>query len=292
MTDPTASPEDHWKQTDGAFSDSGFDHSEYSIGFYILSSVILFETQNYAGFWLLRSLCHCISVSLIIPLSRAAGFFAETARKGSVVSRANSIGSTSASSVPNTDDEDSDYRHEASYKDSYKDRRRQAHTQAEQKRRDAIKKGYDDLQTIVPTCQQQSEFAVGAQKISKATVLQKTIDYIHFLHKEKKKQEEEVSVLRKEVMALKIMKANYEQIVNAHQNNPQQGEDQVSDQVKFSIFQSIMDSLFQSFSSSVSMNSFQELSACVFSWIEEHCKPQTLREFVVGVLRQLSGQLY
>ncbi|CAJ1076139.1 max-like protein X isoform X1 [Xyrichtys novacula] len=148
------------RQTDGAFSDGGFDHS----------------------------------------------FFAETARKGSVVSRANSIGSTSASSVPNTDDEDSDYRQETSYKNSYKDRRRQAHTQAEQKRRDAIKKGYEDLQSIVPTCQQQSEFAVGAQKISKATVLQKTIDYIHFLHKEKKKQEEEVSLLRKEVMALKIMK--------------------------------------------------------------------------------------
>ncbi|CAJ1076138.1 max-like protein X isoform X1 [Xyrichtys novacula] len=234
------------RQTDGAFSDGGFDHS----------------------------------------------FFAETARKGSVVSRANSIGSTSASSVPNTDDEDSDYRQETSYKNSYKDRRRQAHTQAEQKRRDAIKKGYEDLQSIVPTCQQQSEFAVGAQKISKATVLQKTIDYIHFLHKEKKKQEEEVSLLRKEVMALKIMKTNYEHIVKAHQNNPQQGEDQVSDQVKFNIFQSIMDSLFQSFSNSVSVSSFQELSACVFSWIEEHCKPQTLREFVVGVLQQLNGQLY
>ncbi len=67
---------------------------------------------------------------------------------------------------------------------------------------------------------------------------------------------------------------NYEHIVKAHQNNPQQGEDQVSDQVKFNIFQSIMDSLFQSFSSSVSVSSFQELSACVFSWIEEHCKPQ------------------
>ncbi|CAB1416957.1 unnamed protein product [Pleuronectes platessa] len=196
-------------------------------------------------------------------------FFTETARKVTGVSRANSIGSTSASSVPNTDDEDSDYRHEPSYKDSYKDRRRHAHSQAEQKRRDAIKKGYDDLQAIVPTCQQQSDFAVGAQKISKATVLQKTIDYIHFLHKEKKKQEEEVNVLRKEVMALKIMKTNYEHIVTAHQNHPQQGEDQVSDQVNF-----------------------QELSACVFSWIEEHCKPQTLREFVVGVLRQLSGQLY
>uniref|UniRef100_A0A8D1X8U6 Max-like protein X n=1 Tax=Sus scrofa TaxID=9823 RepID=A0A8D1X8U6_PIG len=200
------------------------------------------------------------------------GIFVESTRKGSVVSRANSIGSTSASSVPNTDDEDSDY-HQESYKESYKDRRRRAHTQAEQKRRDAIKRGYDDLQTIVPTCQQQ-DFSIGSQKLSKAIVLQKTIDYIQFLHKEKKKQEEEVSTLRKDVMALKIMKVNYEQIVKAHQDNPHEGEDQVSDQVKFNVFQGIMDSLFQSFNASISVASFQELSACVFSWIEEHCKPQ------------------
>ncbi|XP_036306949.1 max-like protein X isoform X1 [Pipistrellus kuhlii] len=218
------------------------------------------------------------------------GLLIESSRKGSVVSRANSIGSTSASSVPNTDDEDSDY-HQESYKESYKDRRRRAHTQAEQKRRDAIKRGYDDLQTIVPTCQQQ-DFSVGSQKLSKAMVLQKTIDYIQFLHKEKKKQEEEVSTLRKDVMALKIMKVNYEQIVKAHQDNPHEGEDQVSDQVKFSVFQGIMDSLFQSFNASISMASFQELSACVFSWIEEHCKPQTLREIVIGVLHQLKNQLY
>ncbi|KAG9474242.1 hypothetical protein GDO78_004514 [Eleutherodactylus coqui] len=172
-------------------------------------------------------------------------------RKGSIVSRANSIGSTSASSVPNTDDEDSDYRQE-SIKDAYKVRRRQAHTQAEQKRRDAIK----------------------------------------FLHKEKKKQEEEVSTLRKEVMALKIMKSNYEQIVKAHQNNPHEGTDQVPDQVKFSVFQGIMDSLFQTFNASISVNSFQELSACVFSWIEEHCKPQTLRDVVRSVLHQLKNPLY
>lgn len=62
--------------------------------------------------------------------------------------------------------------------------------------------------------------------------------------------------------------------MKAHQNNPQQGNEQVSDQVKFSVFQSIMDSLFQSFSASVSFGSFEELSACVFRWIEEHCKPQ------------------
>ncbi|XP_031456452.1 max-like protein X isoform X4 [Phasianus colchicus] len=189
--------------------------------------------------------------------------FMDGARKGSVVSRANSIGSTSASSVPNTDDEDSDYTQEH-YKESYKDQRRRAHTQAEQKRRDAIKKGYDDLQAIVPTCQQQ-DFSIGSQKLSKAIILQKTIDYIQFLHKEKKKQEEEVSTLRKDVMALKIMKVNYEQIVKAHQDNPNEGKDQVSD---------------------------QELSACVFSWIEEHCKPHTLRDIVIGVLHQVKSQLY
>lgn len=37
---------------------------------------------------------------------------------------------------------------------SLKERRREAHTQAEQKRRDAIKKGYDSLQELVPSCQQ------------------------------------------------------------------------------------------------------------------------------------------
>lgn len=87
-----------------------------------------------------------------------------------------------------------------------------------------------------------------------------------------------------------FLNRNYEHIVKAHQNNPQQGEDQVSDQVKFNIFQSIMDSLFQSFSNSVSVSSFQELSACVFSWIEEHCKPQ-VRNIFAGIVRMVSVAL-
>ncbi|NXI50707.1 MLX protein, partial [Chloroceryle aenea] len=140
----------------------------------------------------------------------------------------------------------------------------------------SLQKGYDDLQAIVPTCEQQ-DFFIGSQKLSKAIVLQKTIDYIQFLHKEKKKQEEEVSTLRKDVMALKIMKVNYEQIVKAHQDNPNESKEQVSDEMKFNVFQSIMDSLFQSFNASISVTSFQELSACVFSWIEEHCNPQVSR---------------
>lgn len=38
-------------------------------------------------------------------------------------------------------------------------------------------------------------------------------------------------------------------------------------------FQAIMERLFQSFND-ISVANFGELSAYVFSWLEEHCKPQ------------------
>ncbi|KAM9210984.1 max-like protein X isoform 2-T2 [Dugong dugon] len=268
MTEPVASPEDPWVKA----SPVGAHASEGRAG----------RARARRGFGRLGD-------SLLFPKSPPDSGTRGCREDSSCPARAKVEYAYSDNSL-DPDDEDSDY-HQESYKESYKDRRRRAHTQAEQKRRDAIKRGYDDLQTIVPTCQQQ-DFSIGSQKLSKAIVLQKTIDYIQFLHKEKKKQEEEVSTLRKDVTALKIMKVNYEQIVKAHQDNPSEGEDQVSDQVKFNVFQGIMDSLFQSFNASISVANFQELSACVFSWIEEHCKPQTLREIVIGVLHQLKNQLY
>ncbi|KAK3596292.1 hypothetical protein CHS0354_009788 [Potamilus streckersoni] len=202
-------------------------------------------------------------------------------------SRASSTGSTpggcasSASSAHNTDDEDSEG---SKTPLSYKDRRREAHTAAEQKRRDAIKKGYDELQNIVPTCLNPDQ--LGASKLSKATVLQKSIDYIQYLNQQKKKQEEDLDSLRKEVMALKIMKANYEHIVKTHQNTPVAGQNQVSDQAKFQVFQQIMDTLFQSFNATISVANFAELSACVFSWLEEYCKPQVIK---LGMSIQMAG---
>jgi MAX-like protein X len=208
-----------------------------------------------------------------------------------------------------TDDEDSDHKSNL----NYKERRREAHTQAEQKRRDAIKKGYEDLQYLVPTCQQQD--AVSSYKLSKATILQRSIDYIQFLQMQKKKHDEDLQVrssldectftlwtcsnplfpwfnvqsLRKEVIALQIMKSNYEQIVKLHQRN-QPGTLQtssVSDEVKFHVFQSVCDELFQSFDACVKVRDFNEISACIFSWIEENCKPSTLRTVTNGILSQL-----
>lgn len=76
---------------------------------------------------------------------------------------------------------------------------------------------------------------VSGYKLSKATVLQKSIDYIQYLQQQKKKQEEERNALRKEVVALTIMQTNYEQIVKAQQSQPGHTETRVSDEVKFSV---------------------------------------------------------
>lgn len=170
---------------------------------------------------------------------------------------------------------------------SYKERRREAHTQAEQKRRDAIKKGYDSLQDLVPMCQHNE---TSGYKLSKATVLQKSIDYIQFLLQKKRKEEEERNALRKEVTALRIMQTNYEQLVKAQQSLPGHAETRVSDEVKFQLFQAIMDQLFVSFNN-VPVNNFGELSGGVFSWLEEHCKPQTLRDLAVRVITHHNAHL-
>lgn len=85
---------------------------------------------------------------------------------------------------------------------------------------------------MVPTCQQND---VSGYKLSKATVLQKSIDYIQYMQQQKKKQEEERNALRKEVIALRIMQTNYEQIVKAQHSQPGHTETPVSDEVKFSV---------------------------------------------------------
>ncbi|RWS17071.1 max-like protein X [Dinothrombium tinctorium] len=206
------------------------------------------------------------------------------------IRRTSSNGSLEVSSAQNTDcslttdDEDSDHKTTL----SYKERRREAHTFAEQKRRDAIKRGYDELQLLVPTCTQQDHLS--SYKMSKATVLQKSIDYIQFLHQQKKNQEEDLQKLRKEVVALQIMKANYEQMVKMHQQTqPGLNCNQVSDEVKLKVFQALCDSLFCSFDSAFDVTDFQQMSSSIFSWLEEHCKPQTLRQLMTAILNQLKN---
>lgn len=167
---------------------------------------------------------------------------------------------------------------------SYKERRREAHTQAEQKRRDAIKKGYDNLQELVPTCQQNE---ASGYKLSKASVLQKSIEYILYLHQHKKKQDDERIALQKEVTGLTMIKQSYEQMLQNQQSSPGQAETRVPDDVKFQVFQAIMEEMFLSFDA-LPMNDFAELTTGVIPWLEENCKPHLLRDTVARTLHNMS----
>lgn len=182
---------------------------------------------------------------------------------------------TPNSSNQNTESEEESDNAKSSNSISYKQRRREAHTQAEQKRRDAIKRGYEELQDIVPTCQQND---TSGYKISKATVLQKSIDYIAYLHQQKKKQDDEFGVLQKEVLALRIIQKNYETMLQ-HQQAAPHTECSLNEDVKFEVLQNIMDDMFESFKE-LPMDTFTELTQSSTSWIEEHCKPHLLREMV------------
>ncbi|KAI1287295.1 Max-like protein X [Halotydeus destructor] len=212
--------------------------------------------------------------------------FTRTSSTGSIdlLSPGSSAQNTDDGSVT-TDEEDSDNKSTV----TYKERRREAHTQAEQKRRDAIKRGYEDLQHLVPTCQQQD--SVSSYKLSKATILQRSIDYIQFLQQQRKKQDDDLQSLRKEVVALQIMKSNYEQMVKQHQQSqPGQSTNQISEDVKLQVFEAMCDRLFLSFDESVSATNFQDLSSCMITWLEENCKPQTLKQVAGSVLGHISNK--
>ena len=161
--------------------------------------------------------------------------------------------------------------------------RKQSHIAAEQKRRDAIKKGYDKLQTIVPSCKYEDD-SKSLPKMSKAQVLQKSLEYMQFLLSEKHRQDEELVALEKEVKGLEIMKDNYEQMLQTSEAQVQD-KNEVSEQEKITVFLKIINSMWISFRDSISVATFQMLSSTIFSWVEKYCKPQTLREAVVDAMR-------
>uniref|UniRef100_T1GP91 BHLH domain-containing protein n=1 Tax=Megaselia scalaris TaxID=36166 RepID=T1GP91_MEGSC len=183
-----------------------------------------------------------------------------------------SAGSTHTpnSSAHNTDEEeDSDSKKSGSV--SYKERRREAHTQAEQKRRDAIKKGYDMLQDLVPTCQQNDS---SGYKLSKAT----------------KRQEDEYVALQKEVTALRIIQNSYENMLQNQQANPGPTEARLTDEIKFKVLQAVMDEMFQTFQH-IPMDDFEQLTTGVIPWLEEHCKPHILRNVVGQTIQNIAMDL-
>lgn len=149
-----------------------------------------------------------------------------------------------------------------------------------------VQHGLQQLQQLVPGCNQSDVHNGVVTKTSKAQVLQKAIDYVNYMVKDRDRKKQEIAEMEKKLSALKIMKENYEQLVRTS-DAPAKSE--ISDDIKFNVFKYVMNALWESFSVTVVISSFQSLSGTVISWLESYCKPDMLKSIVVNAVRSTLG---
>lgn len=174
--------------------------------------------------------------------------------------------------------------------------RRITHISAEQKRRFNIKLGFDTLHSLVSTLSAQPSI-----KVSKATTLQKTAEYICKLQQERAALQDEAQRLREQIEELNSsINLCQEQLPATGVPITRQRFDQMrsmfDDYVrsstlhnwKFWIFGVIIRPLFESFNGMVSTTSMECLTQTSLSWLEQHCSLPALRPSILSSLRQLS----
>ncbi|XP_036027947.1 carbohydrate-responsive element-binding protein isoform X1 [Onychomys torridus] len=174
--------------------------------------------------------------------------------------------------------------------------RRITHISAEQKRRFNIKLGFDTLHGLVSTLSAQPSL-----KVSKATTLQKTAEYILMLQQERTAMQEEAQQLRDEIEELNAAINLCQQQLPAtgvpitHQRFDQM-RDMFDDYVrtrtlhnwKFWVFSILIRPLFESFNGMVSTASLHSLRQTSLAWLDQYCSLPALRPTVLNSLRQLS----
>ncbi|KAM9441048.1 carbohydrate-responsive element-binding protein isoform 2-T2 [Clarias gariepinus] len=176
------------------------------------------------------------------------------------------------------------------------DTRRITHISAEQKRRFNIKLGFDTLHSLVTTLSSQPSI-----KISKATTLQKTAEYISKMQQERSQLHEEAQRLRDEILALNsAINVCQQQLPATGVPITRQRFDHMRERFreyvraqtlqnwKFWIFSVIMEPLFESYNVMVSTASLEEMCRTTLSWLDQHCSLPALRPTVLSSLRLLS----
>ncbi|XP_063002886.1 carbohydrate-responsive element-binding protein [Elgaria multicarinata webbii] len=174
--------------------------------------------------------------------------------------------------------------------------RRITHISAEQKRRFNIKLGFDTLHGLVSTLSAQPSL-----KVSKATTLQKTSEYICKLQQERSVLQEEAQRLRDQIEELNAsINLCQQQLPATGVPITQQRFDQMRDMFdeyvractlqnwKFWVFSILMRPLFESFNGMVSTSSIESLSQTSLAWLDQYCSLPALRPTVLSSLRQLS----
>ncbi|XP_012990235.2 carbohydrate-responsive element-binding protein-like [Esox lucius] len=174
--------------------------------------------------------------------------------------------------------------------------RRITHISAEQKRRFNIKLGFDTLHSLVTTLSSQPSV-----KISKATTLHKTAEYISKMQQERTHLHEEAQRLRDEILHLNTAINECQQQLPAtgvpitrqrfdhmRENFREHVRTQTLQNWKFWIFSMIIEPLFESYNGMVSTASVEDLCRTTLSWLDQHCSLPALRPTVLSSLRLLS----
>eukprot|EP00123_Amoebidium_parasiticum_P016153 comp23311_c0_seq1/m.38310 comp23311_c0_seq1/g.38310 ORF comp23311_c0_seq1/g.38310 comp23311_c0_seq1/m.38310 type:complete len:597 (-) comp23311_c0_seq1:692-2482(-) len=177
--------------------------------------------------------------------------------------------------------------------------RRALHIRAEQRRRQNINSGFEELQTIVPECGRE-----GGTRVSKATVLGKAIDYIGYLLREKTGLMGEVDRLRKEVHQLRCVLAHYQTMGTAPdveglktrsngEAPPHTEQTYINrDHIKFYVFCQLVDKLYETFSVCVSLDNAEVFSSSLLAWFDKYCRPDVLRDTILRALLALGSRLF
>ncbi|NXY00002.1 MLXPL protein, partial [Centropus bengalensis] len=163
--------------------------------------------------------------------------------------------------------------------------RRITHISAEQKRRFNIKLGFDTLHSLVSTLSAQPSI-----KVSKATTLQKTAEYICKLQQERAALQDEAQRLREQIEELNSsINLCQEQLPATGVPITRQRFDQMRSMFneyvrsstlqnwKFWIFSIIIRPLFESFNGMVSTASLESLTQTSLAWLDQHCSLPALR---------------
>lgn len=174
--------------------------------------------------------------------------------------------------------------------------RRITHISAEQKRRFNIKLGFDTLHSLVSTLSAQPSL-----KVSKATTLQKTAEYICKLQQERVALQDEAQRLRDQIEELNVtINLCQQQLPATGVPITRQRFDQMREMFdeyvractlqnwKFWVFSILIRPLFESFNGMVSTTSMESLSQTSLAWLDEYCSLPALRPTVLSSLRQLS----
>ncbi|CAF1136566.1 unnamed protein product [Rotaria sordida] len=164
-------------------------------------------------------------------------------------------------------------------------RRRAAHTAAEQKRRNAIRKGYDALQSLVPNSHLLDP--ISSQKVSKAAILKRSTDYLMQLNKEQQQLNSQLEAKKKEIFCLHAVQKTYEDILEMNMNSRKNANKALDDEHKFKVFQNIADAIFVSFDQAMQsgqITNFSQFASTILRWIEDSCRPSDINDLIRRVI--------